>query len=83
MTIKEQEVEKKANELLSISLGANFSTPREKEVAQYWAARNIVDEVISVLEQIPKLTVCEIEGQKCYGIIDFYKDVKLKIQEVR
>lgn len=38
-----------------------------------------IDDLISNLESIPKLTICEIEGDKCYGIIDFYKDVKNKI----
>lgn len=41
-----------------------------------------INEVILLLESIPKLTVCEIEGQNCYGIIDFYQKVKNTIETI-
>ena len=40
----------KANQLLKESTGANFSTAREKEVAQYWQAQNIIKEVVLALK---------------------------------
>jgi hypothetical protein len=71
MTAKE-----KATELLNKSLGANFSTPREKEVAQYWAAINTVDEILAHLEEIRTI---EYHLGKS---IAYWNDVKEEIEKL-
>ncbi len=41
----------KARQLLEKSTGANYNPRKEKEIAQYWQAKNIIDEVVLALKQ--------------------------------
>jgi len=90
MGIKEIEVQKKAKELADMfyqfvqSDDGDKYDPCYSEEIEFKNIKSCaiahIDEVIKLLESIPKLTVCEIEGQKCYGIIDFYRDVKIELE---
>ncbi len=90
MSIKEIEVQKKAKELTDMfyqfvqSDNGNVCDPCYSEEIEFKNMKSCaiahINEVIKLLESIPKLTVCEIEGQKCYGIIDFYRDVRIELE---
>ena len=84
MSIKDIEVHKKVDELVEKFRALTLTDGRLflHETLAREHAIIAIDEVIYNLESLPKLTVCEIEGQKCYGIIDFYKEVKAKIQSI-
>jgi hypothetical protein len=90
MTIKEFEVQKKAKELTDMFCqfvqsddGDRYDLCYSEEIEfknMKSCAIAHINEIVKLLESIPKLTVCEIEGQKCYGIIDFYKDVRTELE---
>lgn len=82
MTIKDFEVEKKANELVNKFMeveGADYDCEYIHRSMAEKCAIIAINEVLYNLESIPKLTVCEFEEKKCYGIIDFYNEVKTKL----
>lgn len=72
----------KAKQLLTESTGANYSTPREKEVAQYWQARNIIKEVIIALELLYSTDKEKVSWKDTY-VAKYWADVLFYVESDR